>query len=320
MKTRFAARAVEIVLGVYLVASALPKIADINRFSVQMSAYQVIPDRSMLPVFACVTVFTEIALGAALTLGLRLRGLTWLAYHGMLLFFSALIVYAWAYHGLEDCGCFPLVKMTPQVSLVKNVLMVAAGLFAGWALCLRKTPETGARAGTFTASALKLAVALMLAGAAAAYSWAHVEQVSTPGAADGAGPFAVFKISTEMGDFDLGAGEYLVPIMSMSCEECMAKVPELNRLAMEAGLLPMVGLCFEEKPGEMERFRNDTMPAFPLYSLGNRPLVYYGLRGDDPFRITLIRDGQALHFWDGRVPDAEEVMQALYPDEGDSGA
>lgn len=317
MKTRLAARAVEIILGVYLIVSALPKIADINRFSVQMSAYQVIPDRAMLPVFACVTVFTEIALGAALALGLRLRGLTYLAYHGMLLFFSALIVYAWARHGLEDCGCFPLVKMTPQVSLVKNVIMAASGVFAGWALCVRPLPE-GGKSGAFAAAAAKAGLSVLLAAVAAAWSWAHVDQAPAPGGAESPGPFAAFQFSTELGDFDLGIGDHLVPILSMSCEECMEKVPELNRLAMEAGIPPMVALCFEEKPGELDRFRNDSMPIFPLHSLGNRPLVYYGLRGDDSFRLTLVRDGRALHFWDGKVPDFMEVMALLYQE--DTGA
>ena len=61
-----AARIIEAVVGLYYLAGALPKVADINRFSVQMSAYHVIEDRQLLPVFGCVTIFAEFAVGIVL--------------------------------------------------------------------------------------------------------------------------------------------------------------------------------------------------------------------------------------------------------------
>jgi hypothetical protein len=99
--------------------------------------------------------------------------------------------------------------------------------------------------------------------------------------------------------------------MSMTCEECMAKVPEINELMLLPGIPPVIALCYEEEPGEMERFRNDTQPLFPLHSLIGRPLVYYSLRGEDSFRLSLVRGGTAVGVWDGKLPSPEELMALL---------
>lgn len=306
------ARIVEGVVGAYYLLGALPKAADINTFSVQMSAYHVIEDRQLLPVFGCITIFAEFAVGLALLLGLRLRGLTYVVYHGMLLFFSALIVYAWAAHGLEDCGCFPLIAMSPQVSLVKNAILLLLGAYSGWVLsgpgsALRRPPLRGP--GMLPRFAGALAVSVL----ATAYAWATVDRLDGGNTGEGeeTGPFAVFHIDTPEGLYDLGQGTYLVPIMSMTCEECMAKVPEINELMFLPGMVPVIALCFEEEPGEMERFRNETQPMFPLHSLIGRPLVYYSLRGEDSFRLSLVRGGRAVAVWDGKLPTPEELLSLL---------
>ncbi|HNY86965.1 MAG TPA: hypothetical protein PKL54_00085 [Candidatus Hydrogenedentes bacterium] len=304
-----AARIIEAVVGLYYLAGALPKVADINRFSVQMSAYHVIEDRQLLPVFGCVTIFAEFAVGMALVLGLRLRGLTYAVYHGMLVVFSALIVYAWTFHGLEDCGCFPLIAMTPQVSLMKNLVLVLLGAYSGWVLsgpgsALRRPPLCG------PGMLPRFAVALTVSVLATAYAWATVDRLDTGtgGEGEATGPFAAFQIETPEGVFDLGKGVYLVPIMSMTCEECMAKVPGINDLMQVPGMPPVVALCFEEEAGEMEKFQNDTLPLFPMHSLIGRPLVYYSLRGEDSFRLSLVSGGRAVAVWDGKLPTLDELM------------
>lgn len=306
------ARIIEALVGGFYLVGALPKMADINAFSVQMSAYHVIEDRQLLPVFGCITVFAEFSLGMSLMFGLRLRGLTYAVYHGMLLFFSVLIVYAWAVHGLEDCGCFPLVAMSPQVSLVKNAILILLGAYSGWVLsgpgsALRRPPLRGP--GMLPRFASALAVSVL----ATAYAWATVDRLGSGNVRGGeeTGPFAAFQIETPEGVYDLGRGTYLVPILSMTCEECMAKVPEINELMLLPGIPPVVALCYEEEAGEMEKFRSDTQPLFPLHSLIGRPLVYYSLRGEDSFRLSLVRGGLAVAVWDGKLPSPEEVLALL---------
>lgn len=320
------ARACEFVVGLYFVVGALPKAWDINRFSVQMSAYHVITDKAYLPWFALATLFVEMALGTALLLGLRLRGLTILCLQLMLAFFTVLILYAWLVHGLEDCGCFPLVKMTPPVSIAKNVVLFAMG-FVVWQVLVRKSAtgaagmDTGDAAAGNTVSwrgaAVRFVIAFVVAAAAVAYAAPRVERIAVAPSsnAENGGEagidYSQFVFATDMGSFDLGKGVYLVPILSMTCEECMGKVPLLNDLMSQPGMPPMVALCYEDQPGDLDNFRGQTQPLFPLHALGNQPLLYYNLRGTDPFRLTLVRDGRGLANWDGKVPAAEEVATAM---------
>ncbi len=325
---RISARICEFVVGVYFVVGALPKAWDINRFSVQMSAYHVIPEKAWLPWFALTTLFLEMSLGVALLLGLRLRGVTIVALQLMLAFFTVLIIYAWVFYGLKDCGCFPLLKMSPPVSIAKNVVLALLGLVV-WKVLIR---NSGADAGetetpavtvgkfpSWRGAAVRFVIAFLAAAAAVGYAAPRVEHIAqtTPPTTDkGKGgeagiDFGQFVFMTDMGSYDLGKGIYLVPVLSMTCEDCMGKVPLLNELMSQPGMPPMVALCYEDKAGDLDNFRGQTQPMFPLHALGNQPLLYFNLRGEDPFRLTLVRDGRAIAHWDERVPSTEEVTEAL---------
>jgi hypothetical protein len=310
------ARACEFITGLVFVVGAVPKAMDINRFSVQMSAYHVITDKALLPWFALATLFAEMALGVALLLGLRLRGLTVLALELMLAVFTGLILYAWLVHGLEDCGCFPLIKMSPPVSIAKNVVLFLLGLVVWQVLVRRSGPDGTGTAATPTGAppqgrgvAVRFVLAFVVAAAAVGYAAPRVEHIAQAGPAanqgngGGAGlDYGQFVFDTDMGSYALGKGVYLVPILSMTCEDCMGKVPLLNELMSQPGMPPMVALCYEDKAGDLDNFRNQAQPLFPLHALGDQPLLYFNLRGEDPFRLTLVRDGRALMHWDGKVP------------------
>lgn len=309
------ARALEILIGLYLVVGALPKGLNINHFAVQMSAYKVLPDPSWLPSAALATLLLEMFLGMSMLLGLRFRGLVLALYQGMLMFFSGLILYAWLVHGLEDCGCFPLLKMTPEVSLVKNGILFLLGCHQAWVF----RPWQNSPSGWVSSGLYPRAAILLLASVGVtAYAATRVEQVATPletsSPANHSGqerPYAKFVIPAPEGERRLGEGTHLVAMLSMTCEECMAKVPELNALSMTPGMPPLSALCYEERPGAMADFKAMTGPLFPLLSLGDQPLVYYTLRGQDPFRLSLVRDGLAVRHWDGTVPSPEEIMAAM---------
>ena len=60
----------------------------------------------------------------------------------------------------------------------------------------------------------------------------------------------------------------------------------------------------------MEVFRGLTDPIFPMYSLGDRAMLYYKLIGEDSFRLSLVHDGTAIKWWDGHVPTYEAIIQA----------
>ncbi len=119
-----AARAAELIVGTVFLAGALFKALDINVFAVQIWAYGVVPTKALLPWAAIPTLGIEVLLGYAAVAGIRLRGWTYAAFVALLLFFTALICYGWAFHELEDCGCFGPLQMNPPISVAKNAVLL----------------------------------------------------------------------------------------------------------------------------------------------------------------------------------------------------
>ena len=321
-KFHIVARILELCIGIYFVVGALPKGLDIDKFAVQIAAYHVINTPNMLLLTALFTLFVEVGLGIAMIAGLRLKGLTILIMQAMLVFFAVLIIYAWRVYGLEDCGCFPFIKMSPQMSLIKNAVLISSGLFILWVtfrvpVTRANTEEANKRSRGVGAAllipCLKILVAVVLASAATAYAYQDIDWQSfvIDDTEENNISYAQFELFLPEGYFNLGEGIYLVAVMSMSCDECMANVPDLNALWGMAGVPPIVALCYEDFPGDMEIFRGNTQPVFPMHSLENRAMLYYSLIGDDSFRLSLIQDGKLKDFWDGHVPEYQEIMEAI---------
>lgn len=327
-KTYYFARFLEITLGSYFFLGALFKVTDIDKFAVQMAAYKVIESPLWLQYAVLFTVFLEIGLGVAMILGLRMRGLVLAAVQGVTVVFSALILYAWIYHDLEDCGCFPVIKMSPPVSLFKNGLILLTSSFILWRLVIKgvstsacvsvelsKSPGGRGHKKGFVLSIIRVALSFLIALAFAAVAWHDMDRVALNHADSGIESFfSNLEIFSEYGYFNLGSGVYLVPIMSATCPECKEKVPELNDLFLDPDVPPMIALCYEDKEGDLDTFRGLTNPFFPTYSLGNRSLLYFQLIEKDPFRLLLIRDGRIAASWDGYVPpwdDLHETLMAL---------
>jgi uncharacterized membrane protein YphA (DoxX/SURF4 family) len=89
--------------GIWLVAGAA-KLADLERFRVQVQAYKILPGGLEAP-FAYALPLVEVALGIYLAVGLLVRPAAILACALMVVFIAAQSQ-AWA-RGLSlDCGCF----------------------------------------------------------------------------------------------------------------------------------------------------------------------------------------------------------------------
>jgi len=317
MKTKInhyiAIRCLEILIGIYFLLGALPKGMDIDKFAVQIAAYKVIVSPHLLFYAALFTLFVEVALGIALITGLRLKGLTIVVMQTMLIFFATLITYAWINYGLEDCGCFPFFKMSPQISLIKNAILIISGLYILWVIYRVYPTKNADWRRVCIQSAAKLLIALILGGASVAYAYKDVNWDAFKPASDDTDTvdFSQFVLFLPEGYFNLGEDIYLVAIMSMSCDECRGNVPYLNDLLMLPELPPMVALCYEDHPGDMDVFRGYTQAAFPMYSLGNQAMLYYSMIGKDSFRLSLVRNGKAMKSWDGHVPEYEAILDAI---------
>jgi len=324
----FMARVLEIAIGLYFVAGAIPKFLDIDKFVLQIAAYKVIEAPVLLEWSALFTVFMEMCLGMFLILGVRMKGLTILALQGVIVVFSVLITYAWRVHGLEDCGCFPIFKMSPPVSLMKNGLTLAASLYILWVFSVKGVwaRTFGSDVDTSTQEPLarekakfeplrmlvKISLSIVVAVGCMAYSRQSMDREALEQDAESEGGlFSQFELFMPEGYFNLAQGLYLVAVMSSSCPECKENVPALNDLYQVPDIPPMVALCYEETPGELDVFKSITNPLFPVYSLGDRALLYFKLLEKESFRFVLVLDGRPVASWDGFVPDSEELQENI---------
>ncbi|MBX7254775.1 MAG: hypothetical protein K1Y02_00340 [Candidatus Hydrogenedentes bacterium] len=302
-------RAIEILLGAVFIFSAVTKALDLHAFAVQVSYYGVVREPTLVPLVANTMVCVEMAFGTALLMGLRLRGLVLLATGGLLVGFTALIAYAWAFKGLKDCGCFgAYIKMGPGVSIGKNVVllaMVVAGLIP--LLKKRETSEGPTRLGpTRVGYALGVLGVVVVAVSAAFGKPAPESPPTKPTSADK--PFAAYVIEDEGMTYDLGKDEYLVAMLSATCEHCQAAVAVLNELAEQPDALPIVSLMLGTEE-EMEEFRTLTDPHFPLKAI--EALQFMSLIGTEPPRFYVIRDGASLAQTDILDPTLEDLQKFL---------
>jgi hypothetical protein len=325
------ARPLEFLLGVIFIVAAVLKALDPNLFAAQIYGYRVVQQPDMLALAALFTLGAETFLGVAMVLGLRLRMLVLTLVQLMLAFFIGVILYAWLVHDLKDCGCFGRVPMTPPQAIAKNVVMMIAAVIAWRGIRLRHLVSPGGALWRTLVSAV-VAIALVLYAAPALYQDAPQAPAAPPAtgpeapeapeappvaaAPAAARPFAQYQVQTDTGEtLDLGRGEYLVAILSTTCEHCMSMVPHLNDLSFYPELPPVVGLAYVPEEGSLEMFVAQTMPLFPLHSLGNNFIKFSEFIGNAPPRLTLVRDGAVVKHWDpvGEATEfasPEEIVQA----------
>ena len=117
-----------ILLGVFFLLSALLKAASSLEFAVQISYYQIVRRPDVVRVLALVVIGFEATLGVAiivLALVERWRRRLLVVAALVLVGFTLLILWGWAFHDLADCGCFgKYLRMTPGWSVAKNVVLL----------------------------------------------------------------------------------------------------------------------------------------------------------------------------------------------------
>ena len=318
------ARAAEVAVGLIYLVAALLKAQDINGFLPQIHAYQIVESNAALVFIAFVALALETGLGVCMVLGTPCRRWIFALGAAMLLFFTGVILYAWLVNGLEDCGCFGKVKFTPPQAIGKNLVMLGLTGLAYYGLVWRESSGTPMKGGVLRVGvAISLAVVLCIGvipqlGIAAPSEETVPHEEAAAGAPGGAatqsGPFAKYVIEAETGQtYDLGKGDYLVALLSMTCEHCMETVPQLNDFMFDNTLPPLVAICLEPEAGSMEEFRMFTQPQFPMHSLGDKSLLFFPLleEASAPPRLVYVRDGRSVQSWDEEMPDYETLVGVL---------
>lgn len=290
-------RLIEIVLGVLFVLAAVLKALDLESFAIQIRYYGVLPDFDWIRYAALFTVACETFLGAALISGARVRGLLYAATAALLAGFTVLVAYAWAFHDLKDCGCFgAVVPLGPGETIAKNLVMIAMIAYA-WRRahaqgCFSaRAPAPRRELARSLAALCSLAAVLVTLYTADNYAFFH------PARLDPVRPFAQFRVESSNQDLDLGKGEYLIAMLSTTCDDCAAAVEPLNDLTLIDDAPAVVGLVLGSED-DIEHFRTFLKPEFPLQRI--EPSLFFRLISPTkpPPRFYIANDGAARRHLD----------------------
>jgi hypothetical protein len=294
-------------LGLLFIFSAAAKAVDINAFAMQVSYYGVVTEPALVRLAAVFTVWLETVLGVALLVGWRLRGWTLRAVFVLLVGFTGLILYAWAFKGLEECGCLgKWFQMTPKVSVLKNVVMMAL-VAAAWFGYRTREPGTADEERTvYKKYAAPVMAVLSVAAVIAALAWGASTQPY-----DKTRPHSQFRFESDGELWDLGSGEYFVVLLSDSCEHCEEVMFELNDLPLRVPDMPPVVSLFLGEEETLQELVELVEPEYPTFLIDD--LAFFHLLGDAkaPPRFVHVRDGKELQHWNEELPEDDELMKAF---------
>lgn len=304
-----------LLLAATFVFSSLTKALDPEGFAVQVAAYGVSTAPGFVHMVAWGAIAIEMLFGFLLATAISLRGLVHAAVIVLLVFFSGMIAYGWAFRGLEDCGCFgTIIKTSPSVSLAKNAALIfLAGLT--WPRGTGKAPlsirqeismmaRSPWRLGVSGSMILTLVATLAYGqrsnGASDEESSARQETADP----DPDRPFAVYSFEFDGEWINLGEGTYFVAMLSTTCDHCKDAVAELNELPLfYPDFPPIVALCLGDEP-TLTEFRNETRPDFPIRLIP--PLDFFGIVDGAPPSFVLVSEGRGMQNWTGTLPSEAE--------------
>ena len=313
------ARWMATILGLIFLISALSKAYDLREFWIQIRAYGVVTDPSLLWASVLAVVVVELLLGLSLTFRIGLKSWTFMAVIALLLGFTSLVLYGWLVVGVEDCGCLgALASMSPGASLLKNAVLLALCIVAWKDGKAPDTPESAAHPQRFSlygkSAGVLLTIGLFCAMAVYGLTGGNVTSLETtktksPPNAD-AHPLASYVLERDGRQFDLSQGEYLVSLLSMDCTHCGEAIESLNELQILLGdTIRLVGLCLGDEDS-LDTFQFTYEPGFELFLLD--PLEFFSFI-EDPPRFVYLRNGVSMGQWDDDVPTIDALAASPDP-------
>ena len=308
------ARVMELLVGVIFLVAAATKTYDMYGFAVQVRAYGVFPsnpDTELAMAWIMTTI--EAVIGAALIAGLHLRGMLLAGTSALLVGFTGLIAYGWAFHGLEDCGCFGTsIQLGPGASIAKNVILLLMTGYA-WYELHNASPEVDRKLRS---------PALAVAGAALAAVFAVGLLGDEPAGVDDSlvdveigveelkeRPFAKFVFKKDDGsELNLGEGAYVVAILNADCEHCRASVAPLNEVSQVAAFPQVVGLVMADDEDVMNEFLAVTSPQFETFTIDMATLFELVL-GSAPPAFYSVVDGANVGYLESEDLTVDDLLK-----------
>jgi hypothetical protein len=295
-----AARSLFVLVGLFFFLSSISKASDMVLFAEQIKAYGLVTHTVLVSVLAWGLVVTEWVLGMGLLLLYRPRViLPCVAL--VLVAFTSLTGWAWAYNVVEDCGCFGTwIQHTAGEKTVENLVVLAITAVA-W-MGYRAIPYTHRRRtsllmwGACTVGLTAVTVLTMLT-------------VPDLSAEKQEAPTLALELGTEgiqgVDYLDLRVGSHLVVLMGTDCGHCQECVPTLNMLAQDLSVMTVVALCpnaEDERMAFIETFH----PLFPVGQISEALFWKLLADGTTP-RVLLVQNGTVQRVWDHTVPGKEDI-------------
>lgn len=334
-------RLLTILLALVFLASAFLKALSFEDFLIEIRVYGIVTSMTVVKLLGFVVLAIEALLGLLLLFYRRTSFWVLPVIGLLLLFFSGLIVYGWAFKGLADCGCFGrYIQVTPGLALGKNFLLFIVAGLAWWQVyrlsekgrvdVWRNGPSRNLVLGPRSIQGVGHAVgfsrwrkrwgmwrlvpsgAILIVILMCAYLspvWEQSGSVGSPIERDEAREgLAQYTIIWDEERIDLSSGMYLVAMISDSCSECAETVAALNELCKDEELPRIVSFVLGGQE-TLSSFQEKYKPDFPSMLLPSQEILEY--IGDAPPRFILLQDGKQFRFWDKKAPEAFVVAEAM---------
>lgn len=126
---RLAALIVRMLLGLFFIASAIAKLIGIDQFEIYIFSYNILP-LNLSFLLARLVIVAEILLGLGLLANIWHKPVN-ICSLVLLIGFTLFLIYALIIGRTDSCHCMgPLVPISPAKSILKNVILILALLFA----------------------------------------------------------------------------------------------------------------------------------------------------------------------------------------------
>ena len=270
-------KTLQLLLAITFLFSAYTKAVGPGFFEITLMDQGIAPNRSIAAYLARFFIGLEFALGFLMLLPFYIKQLMQFTFF-LLGGFTLHLIYLWSIGDTDNCGCFgEMISMTPEQSIIKNIIMLAISL------AVFKTAET---------KKIKKTIPVVFSAVTIISMW-----IILPIPNHNEFPFDSFTHFETRGRVDMSSGEKLVAIFNLDCEHCQETANELGKLKRSVENFPeLYVLYFQEGSTSIEDFELITQSSFPYDLIEVN--TFFDLIGDSPPRVYNLKDGKVLEIWD----------------------
>ena len=270
-------KTLQLLLAITFLFSAYTKAVGPGFFEITLMDQGIAPNRLIASYLARFFIGLEFALGFLMLLPFYIKQLMQFTFF-LLGGFTLHLIYLWSIGDTDNCGCFgEMISMTPEQSIIKNIIMLAI------ALGVFKTAET---------KKINKTIPVVFSAVTIISMW-----IILPIPNHNEFPFDSFTHFETRGRVDMSSGEKLVAIFNLDCEHCQETANELGKLKRSVENFPeLYVLYFQEGSTSIEDFESITQSSFPYDLIEVN--TFFDLIGDSPPRVYNLKDGKVLEIWD----------------------